>query len=566
MFRPDTTYPMRNKQTPLISNAVLIAAFAATAICLLFYLRALACGFVNFDDPAYVLENTAIRQLDSAFFLSAFSRAYEGFWMPLTWISLAVDYHFWGLNPFGYHLTNILLHAANTGLVVLIADRLLRRGPDPKSGPEGSGDQQGYSRTYAAMLLLAGLLWGIHPLRVESVTWVTERKDVLNGLFSLGSIFCYLRYVHLKGVQGKERNAACSYVLSLILLLLSLMAKSVSVVIPVMLLVVDWYPLGRLRKGSFLPVLREKVPFLVLSAVMTVATIYFASASSILVPADQLSVVDRFVLAGYAVFEYCRYMLWPVGVIHLYLLPYPPSASVIAKATMALLFTCFCLLAGRRKAWIPATWICFLIPLFPTLPFLQNGVQSFAARFTYLPSVAISIASASVIGIACQKALDANKRSLRNLVVLLVAALLVFYGAMTERLIASWNNSETLWTRLIEIRPIGRAYYFRADYYLETGRYGAAAADLLVSIRIAERAGNPEVFNLYVLRGSALFKAGRHEEAVRDFSTAIEMNPQPNYFYHRGLALKAQGKANEAEEDFMRAGPATGPIEWQYLW
>lgn len=534
-------------------------ACVAGVICLLVYLQSLTCGFINYDDPAYVLENSLIRHLDRNLFVTAFTQAREGFWMPLTWISLAIDYQLWGLNPLGYHLTNIVLHTINTVLVVLIADSLLRQ-----VQVRENGERHPYS--YPVMLLIAGLLWGIHPLRVESVAWVTERKDVLNGVFSLGSILCYLRYTYAKGVQGKEVSAARTYIVSLLLLILSLMAKSVSVVIPAMLLVADWYPLGRLRKGNVLPVLREKLPFVVVAAAMSVATIYFASASSILVPTDQLSFIGRSVLAGYAVFEYCRYLLWPVGIIHLYLLPYPPPVAVIAKAALALAFTGFCLLAGRKKAWIPATWLCVLIPLFPTLPFLQNGVQAFAARFTYLPSVALSIAAAALIASVYQKSLATSRRYPRYVVAVMVTALLAFYGAMTERLIGSWKTSETLWTRLIEIRPIGRAYYFRADYYLETGRFAAAADDLLVSIRIAERAGNPEVFNLYMLRGEALSKAGRYEEAVQDFSTAIEMNPQQNYFYHRGLALKALGRAKEAAEDFKRAGSATGPIEWQYLW
>src|SRR6185369_15215948 len=170
-------------------------ACAAGLICLIVYLRALGCDFVSYDDPDYVLNNPLIRHLDLRLFVPAFSEQYNGWWMPLTWISLAIDYHFWELNPLGYHLTNILLHSFNAGLVVLIAARIWTQiqgqgsgGTLPVSDPAG---QRQIEYLYPLTMLLAGLLWGLHPLRVESVAWVTERKDVLNGLFSLASILLY---------------------------------------------------------------------------------------------------------------------------------------------------------------------------------------------------------------------------------------------------------------------------------------------------------------------------------------------------------------------------------------
>ena len=225
----------RIRESPLrIARNTTTIALAAGLICLLVYLRALSCGFVNLDDPYFILNNEAIRRLDGKLLAWAFGQPGFDLWIPLTWLSLAVDYRFWGLNPLGYHLTNILLHAANTVLVVLIADRLCRIRFGEVWGAAGR------PYLYPGMLLLAGLLFGIHPLRVESVAWVTERKDVLNGLLSLGSVLLYLRYV-----QRKEagQGGSGAYLCSLFLFALSLMAKSVSVVLPAVLLVADWYPL-----------------------------------------------------------------------------------------------------------------------------------------------------------------------------------------------------------------------------------------------------------------------------------------------------------------------------------
>ncbi|GFE56442.1 tetratricopeptide repeat protein [Geobacter sp. AOG1] len=540
------------------TNPTVTAALAAGLVCLLVYLRALGCDFVNYDDPAYVQNNPIIRQLDGNLLFSVFTQPHVGFWMPLTWLSLALDYRFWGLNPVGYHLTNILLHAINTGLVVLIADRLIKRGPV-------TGDREQPDYISFLMLLLAGLLWGIHPLRVESVAWVTERKDVLNGLFSLGSILCYLRYVGDRELHGLKDAAGRWYVVSLVLFLLSLMAKSVSVVIPAMLLIADWYPLGRFRRENIRSVLVEKIPYLLIAAAISLLTLHFAAESRILISTADLSFYQRLMLSGSAIVEYCRMLLYPVGIIHLYLIPIPvPSRYAVITALVAG-FTCSVIYAGRKTPWLPATWFFFIIPLVPVLAFFQNGVQAYAARFTYLPSVAPSIAAAAGIAFVHKKSKASAQRYPAILLSVLIASLLVFYVATTERLIASWTNSETLWSRLISFRPIGRAYFFRGDYYLVIGNYVAAEKDLTTSIRLALEAGNPEVFNLYAMRGDALSKSGRYDDAVRDFTTAIGMYPHPNFYYHRGGALKALGREREAAADFSRAGEDTGPLEWHTL-
>ncbi|MBC7962576.1 MAG: hypothetical protein H7Y05_06495, partial [Steroidobacteraceae bacterium] len=155
--------PVIGESMQISRNRIIKIAFFAGLVCFLLYLRALSCDFVNYDDPDYVLENPAIRLIDGEFLAWAFTTPYMGWLMPLTWISFAVDYHFWGLNPLGFHLTNIILHSINTALVVLIADSLLRRSQVSRD------DEWQESHLYPAMLLLAGFLWGIHPLRVESV-------------------------------------------------------------------------------------------------------------------------------------------------------------------------------------------------------------------------------------------------------------------------------------------------------------------------------------------------------------------------------------------------------------
>ena len=235
-----------------ISPVLVGAAVAITT--LLVYLGSLSCGFINLDDPFYIANNQLIKSLDLHGLRRIFTEAHLGAWLPLTYVSFAVDYHFWGNNPIGYHLTNILLHAANAFLVVLLADMFCRE----RFAVTGSGP--GNKWTYAGMLLLAGLFFAVHPLRVESVAWAAERKDVLNGFFTLASILAYLGYARRR--QSGGRQAISLYLLALVLFVLSLLAKQVSVTLPVIMLLLDWYPLGRFGRGRFVPLLVEKVPFL----------------------------------------------------------------------------------------------------------------------------------------------------------------------------------------------------------------------------------------------------------------------------------------------------------------
>jgi protein O-mannosyl-transferase len=539
-----------------LKNSAAGMALGAGIICLLVYLRALGNDFVGLDDPIYVVENVTIRNLDGNTLVSAFTQLFAGdYWMPLTWISFAVDYRLWGLNPLGYHLTNILLHAANAGLVVLIADGLCRE------KFSGGGAGPGQKRLYQVMLLLAGLLFGLHPLRVESVAWVTERKDVLNGLFSLGALLCYLNYARKK--DGEEGGAVPAYLLSLVLFICSLMAKPVSVTLPVMLLVADWYPLERFRKGRVLPLLLEKVPFFAISAALAALTLYFKSQQAMLASTGDFPISLRLLVSGNALFHYVKLFLFPVGIVPYHVLAKTIPPAFVATTAAAALFLVGCACAGKKRPAIPAALLGFLLPLLPTLPLIPYGGDiAYAERFTYLPSAIPSIAAAAGIALAYRSRTGDTRPGVRRAVTAAVVVLLLFYTGMSVRLIDVWKNTGNLWTRILAVEPVGRAYKERGLYYLQHGEYRAALDDLTTAIGIAEKMGRTDTYNLYAFRGEALASSGRYDEAVRDLTAAIASSPRPLYFFHRGLAWKALGKSREADEDFARAGGETGPLVW----
>lgn len=548
------SWPVSSERSPLFQSFSVpgTVALAAGVICLLVFLQALSCGFVNYDDPDYVLNNPLIRQMDYNTLIKAFSEMRAGFWMPLTWISLAIDYHFWELKPFGYHLTNMVLHAINTGLVVLVTDMVLKR------RHVTSGDKN-WSYLYPCILLSAALLWGIHPLRVESVAWVTERKDVLNGFFAISSAWTYLRFA--------ERKASAvvwwpSYLLSLVLFTLSLLAKSVTVVLPLVFLVLDFYPLGRLRRETLLKMVLEKLPFFVVSGLCSAVTVLLASNANILVSNEQLGYGMRLIIAGNAIFEYVRLMLFPVGIFPLYIIPNPIPNLFAVKAGLAFVTVGVCLSFSRKWPWISALWMLFVIPLLPVLGFLQNGDQAYAARFTYLPAIPVSIASAMVIGSVYQRIIVKVRTGW--VVLLLFPLLFVTYGYLTHQQIDVWKDSGSMWSRVIARQPFDKAYFFRGLYYADSGNYLAAIDDYSKCLAIASQENINEMYraNILAFRGEAFTKAGRYDSAFNDFSAAIEISPRKQFFYYRGLALKGMGRFHEAEDDFLKAVYVYGQMEW----
>lgn len=528
------------------------AALPAAIICFLVYLKAVTCGFVQWDDPAFIINNTVIRNFDSHLFAWSFETIapFSGIWIPLTWISFAVDYQLWGLNPFGYHLINIVLHSANVMVLVLIADCLCRRTFLENKTPPG---------LINVSLILAGVFWGIHPLRVESVAWVTERKDVLNGLFFFASILFYLKYA-LKSEGIPQSSAVRYYVLSLVCFLMSLMAKPVSVVLPVMLLVADWY-LNRFKKQNVKAVLWEKAPFFVVALSVLIFTLYIASGKDgLLVSMTDFPLLERVIVSGNAVFQYLRFSVIPVDIVQYVPLP-TPIPYTYALNLLMVVFLLFAVAKSRNRILISST-LCFLLPLIPTLALFQNNDHAYAARYTYLPAAIPSIAI--VVAITLHSGNTAIKwgQVKKWFIVTSTVMILVFYALLTEKLIDVWRDTGTFWSRIIEENPMGRAYQERGMYYYGRGEYTLAIKDLTSAIEIASSLGLNDMYNLNAFRGEACRRVKKYDDAIKEFTYAISKAPRPAYFYHRGLALKALGKTEAANKDFVRAGLEVLSIDW----
>jgi tetratricopeptide (TPR) repeat protein len=463
------------------------------AILLLVFLVVLACfapdlrnAFVDWDDTAYIVQNARIRTLSLETATWAFTEFHVSYWAPLTWLSFAVDHAIWGLDPVGYHLTNDLLHALVAALFFLVTHRLLRSG----FAECASEPQPGVLLGAAAV---AALLFGIHPLRVESVAWAAERKDVLSMAFGMGAALAYLRHAADRPAGGLRSS---SYWLALGLYVLSLLSKATLVTLPVALLIVDWCPLGRLRRGTVGRVVLEKAPLLAFATVATLITARAMGPSSISLA--ELGLSTRVVVAFRAAGEYLRLTVLPLGISPVYFHPgrVPLGKGVLAIAAI-LLVSAGCVFAVRRWRAPLAGWLVYLVALSPVLGIFQNGGTELAGRFTYFPSTALAVL-AGAAGVALWKWLPSGGRW-NWLLPGGTAALLVALAAVTVRDIGFWKDDIALWSRVIEVQPhrFGKAYYLRAGYLNRAGRHEEALADANEALSIAARKGFPGIHENY---------------------------------------------------------------------
>jgi hypothetical protein len=437
-----------------------LSALSVAVLTFLVFSPALGNGFVNWDDDLYLLDNFHIRSLDARFLKWAFFDFYASNWHPLTWISHAVDCAVWGLNPMGHHLSNVLIHSVNSFLVVLLVVRLLQLSQKVIADSNKEG-----SLFFGVLLpaLVTGLLFGVHPLHVESVAWVSERKDLLCAFFFLLSIFTYAGYVDPASHRPAESSSffgrrKSRYLVSLGIFSLALLSKPMAVSLPAVLLILDWYPLGRLKKGEIKGVLLEKMPFFLLAATSSLVTIQAQEAGKAVMPLMVIPLEERIIVTFYAVFSYIGKFFIPINLLPFY--QYPKNVNLfslkfLVPAAFVLGISLLCIFPLKRKKIFSAVWCYFLITLFPVLGILQVGDQAMADRYTYLPSIGpfllAGIGSAAVVRYLIGR--------IKKKAVAIVASaifILIPVAALSElsfRQMKIWKDGETLWSRVIEVDP-----------------------------------------------------------------------------------------------------------------
>jgi hypothetical protein len=503
----------------------------------LVYLPALDHDFVRWDDHVYLYENPNLTAIDPEFVAWAIGTFHHGNWHPVTWLSYGLDYGFWSLDPTGYHLTNALLHGLVTLLVVGMVARLFTLAL-------GALD----SRVLLASGLV-GLLFGLHPLHVESVAWVSERKDVLYAFFWLLAIFSYLDYA----TSRSPRRRATSYGLTLLFFLLSLASKPMAVTLPAVLLILDCHPLKRLTRISLYRVaVYEKWPFYALGLGASVLTILAQRHGQSLVMLEALSLGQRLWLAVSAIGFYLGKLLVPVDLAPYYPLPstYSPlSPRFLGSALLILAVSVLALRFARRTPLLIASWTYFLVTLLPILGLVQVGEQAAADRYTYLPMLGPLV----LLGGCAVWSLGGETRWRRGLAWGIGAAtLLAALGCaiLTGKQIQVWKDSLALWTHGIQKFPESPKPYLERGYVLEhSGAYEAAIRDYRRSIEVA-----PRYLPAYNNLGIAHARLGDYRKAIEHFGNAISIDPKQNKpYYNRAQMYRQIGEPEPALEDFRQA-------------
>jgi protein O-mannosyl-transferase len=541
------------------------------------FLSCLRNGFISFDDGTYVTANSQVQSgLTWKTVAWAFRSSDASNWHPLTWLSHALDCQVFGLKPWGHHLTNVALHALNTLLLFLILERMT-------------------SATWRSALV--AVLFGLHPLHVESVAWVAERKDVLSAFFFLLTLAAYVRWVEngreksgerREGGQGsgeqgagkeqkaesrkqkKERAAegdarafstlsylpsSIFYLGSLLCFALGLMSKPMLVTLPFVLLLLDYWPLQRFpienQKSKIKNLLSEKLPFFLLAAVSSAVTYLVqqrAGATAMLGPLPWTLRVENAIVAC------CRYLaklFWPLDLSVFY--PYRGHwpGSTVWCASASLLGICLWVWRWRKPApFLLAGWLWFVGTLVPVLGLVQVGRQSLADRYTYIPSIGMFL----FVVWGAHALLRRGRRQVpRSAVVAqsaVAAMVLVFCSALTVRQISYWRTSESLFQHALDLDPNNfMAHGQLAVAFEQQGRFGEARSQYEAVLRL-----QPEDVNARNLLGSLLLRMDRTEDAIRQFQEAVKSRPEFAEA-HNNLAYvyRGQGRLAEAAREYQEA-------------
>jgi len=512
-----------------------VLAFIAALVAAAVYLPATQFQFVNWDDDGYVTANNALSLPWPDFLRWAFTTFHQANWHPLTWISLRLDAAAWGKTPFGYHLTNVLIHAANSFLAVILIWRLAGTGTAARFNPR---------RRFLAFG--AGLIFALHPLHVESVAWVSERKDLLCAFFYLLSLCYYARLRHDRNNAGLSATVIRrDYFFCLFYCGLALMSKPMAVSLPLVMVLLDIYPFRRPRWYSW--AILEKIPFLVITLISIALTVLAQTSAHATASLVDLPLAERLGNAARALVFYLWKGLLPIDLSPLYPLRNATVSTVINGALAGLfIVAAFGWTTIRiKKTPLPFVLVSiFAVMLLPILGLVQVGSQFAADRYMYLPLLPLSVGVLLVLHRCSGQALSDVRWS--SLILLPMACVL---AAVTYRQAMYWRNSETLWNRVLAVTPdVPTAHYNLANHYLASGRSLDAERHWLETVRL-----DPAHSRAYNQLGSLQLLRGDLEGALENYKRALRANPKNlEAIYNCAQVLDLLEHRNEALDMYER--------------
>jgi tetratricopeptide (TPR) repeat protein len=489
---------------------------------LLLFNTTLQNGFLDLDDPDYVTLNThVLKGVSTEGLRWAFTTGDSANWHPLTWLSLMLDAECYGDFAPGFHFTNNLLHALNAVLAFLVLLKMTRN-------------------IWPAAICAALFAW--HPLRVESVAWVAERKDVLSGLFFWLTLLAYAHYTERR--EDKGAKTAGFYVAALLLFACGLMSKPMLVTLPFLLLLLDFWPLQRwIANDNWVVILklgREKIPFFMLSAASCVITFLVQKNWGAVVESEPAS--ERLANAIVAIVRYAGKFFWPENLAIVYSLPQHWAVSIVtASATLILGITALAITQMRRRPWLFVGWFWLIGMLVPVIGVVQVGLQAMADRYTYLPMVGLQIALLWTL------------RELKFPVFLKAAAVSIALAGcvmLTWTQIGFWKSPQTLYAHTLAVT---KDNYLADDYLgtalLNSNRFYDAAIYFRRAIEL-----KPDFNDAYFKLGTTLANDGKTADALTTYEQLREINPRYALAdYNIGILLLAENRTAEAISCFNSA-------------
>ena len=530
--------------------------------------------FIVYDDPQFVTENTQVQSgLSWETLVYAFSTPVVGNWHPITTLSHALDCELFGLSPGAHHLVNALLHALNAGLLFLVLQQLTSGQDGGRAASAGSGESQPPGTesahlgggSFAGRNFVIAALFALHPLRVESVAWLAERKDLLAGFFFLLSLWMYARYARARASSGQVTGARGFYLGCWLSFAFGLMSKPMVVTLPFVLLLLDFWPLqrtmisnfksqisdpshpshgaGAVERPTFLALLYEKLPFFALSAVACWVTLLVQASAGAMQVIQGIDWPERL---SNAITSYVRYLgklVWPIDLAVIY--PHPakhyylsgawPGWEIGVGALLLLLISLFCVTQLRQRPCLAVGWCWFLGTLVPVIGLVQVGEQAMADRYTYIPLIGPVMA---LVWGACElmksigpapslsprRGTPLRAGRARGLIfqagtILVLLCLLVL---LTRQQLGYWQNTVTLFEHTIAVTPDNPSAQFALGVGLEgQGRPNQAIVRYRVAVAI-----DPQYAKAYYNMGQVLRKAGRWQNAAQAYRAAARCNPK----------------------------------------
>ncbi len=495
------------------------------------YLQVIDHSFVNYDDGLYVTGNYYVQEgLNLKSIAWAFSNTFAANWHPVTWLSHMLDVQLYGVNAGSHHLISLFIHIENTLLLFLVFRKMT-------------------GKMWQSSLVAA--LFAIHPLHVESVAWVSERKDVLSTFFWLLTMWCYARYAEYPGINR--------YLSVLIFFILGLMTKPMLVTLPFVFLLLDYWPLQRfklkhegdaiIKSGNQLPVIKliwEKVPFFILSIAASSIAVFAQHSKGTVASFDRFPLSVRIENSIVSYVNYIEKMIWPDNLAAFY--PHPGNLSVwkIAGSCLLLILITFIAIRSiRRRPWFIVGWLWYIGTLIPVIGIVQVGLQSMADRYTYIPLIGLFIIIAWGV-----PELAIRWRLKKPIFVAITTAILLAFMVISWLQVRYWADNISLYDHALDVTSDNFLAHNGLGNELTTrGRLGDAVIHYLEALRI-----RPEYAEAHYNLGHVLSIQGKKEEAIEHFRKAIKIKPDYAEAHdYLGYELACQGSREDAIKHYRKA-------------